>query len=131
VALGWAALARGDTAAAREHLTASVTSANHVKDPQELAAGLRLLARVELAEGRATRAARLLGAAQAPADRLDPARRNGLPADREIRARIEEDIGAERFQSAFDQGRTRPTLELVERDLSPPTTSEAYTHGLT
>lgn len=80
-----------------------------------MAAGLRLLARSELEEGRATHAARLLGAAQVPADRLDAARRNGLPDVRDLEARIEERIGAERFRSAFEEGRTRPLTVLLER----------------
>lgn len=103
--LGLIALQREDPAAAREYLLAGVAAADRVKDPLVFALNMRLLAQAEFTAGRPTQAARLLGAAQSAADRLDPTRRGGLPADEAIRERITEAIGVDGFESAFDQGR--------------------------
>lgn len=112
--MGWAALTDGDHRSAREHLTAGVVMADRLNDPRELAAGLRLLSLLEHGDGRNTRAARLLGAASRAEQHLGQARRRGLPSTEPLRERLTEQIGAERFQQAYEQGRGSTPGRLVD-----------------
>lgn len=113
VGLGWAAVAAGDDPAARDHLVAGVSMADRVNDPRSIAAGLRFLAGTEVRAAQTVRAARLLGAADAAADRLDAARRNGLPGDDELREQLRQRIANGELQSALDEGYRTPPAELV------------------
>lgn len=79
IALGRAALAEGETAAARTHLGGGVVVAREVNDPRELAEGLRLLALVEHGAGEDRRAADLLEEARRTEVVLGPARLAALP----------------------------------------------------
>ena len=111
--LGWAALELGERSTARDHLVATVEMAHQVADPRELTVALRLLARLEHLEGRPVVAARLLGAADTAADRLDPARRDGLPADDVLRVEIATAIGTEQMSTALREGREIAPTQLA------------------
>lgn len=111
--LGWAAVVEGDDTSAHTHLMACVTLADRVKDPREAAAALRLLSDLAERAGHIVQAARLLGAADAAADRLDPARRDGLPADHELLERIRDRIGSADLEAALREGFAAAPAQLL------------------
>lgn len=111
--LGWAALELDHRSAARVHLAATVELAYQVGDPRELAMALRWLARLELLDGHPADAARLLGAADGAADRLDPTRRGALPNDDTLRDEIAASIGSERLTTALQEGRKTAPANIV------------------
>ena len=113
--LGWAASIRGDHQTARRYLSECVEVADRTQTPVTLAAGLRLLALVDHAAGRALQAATFLGAAALAAEQLDVALREALPPEAELRAVLEREVQADALASALAEGRRRPIEELLLR----------------
>ena len=113
VGLGWAAVVAGQQEVARRHLTECVEIAVHAMSGVDLASALRLLAELDRDAGVPWRAARLLGAAEAAAERLDPDRRRALLSDAGLRTHLEHELGAEAFETALDEGRRTPGHELA------------------
>jgi len=79
-----------------------------------MATALRLLAQLDASAGHAWRAATLLGAADTVAEQLEPARREALPPDRELRGALERDLGSRDLTAALAEGRRTRVEELIE-----------------
>lgn len=113
--LGHAALHANDHEAAHELLAESITMADIAGDTLGMTDGLRLLAESCHATGDSGYAVALLGAADAAAEHLDPARRDALPDAHELRVTLLDELGLDAFAAAFTVGqRTRPA-RLLER----------------
>jgi hypothetical protein len=114
--LGVAVAAEGDLEAARHHLHECLLAVRSVDHATSTAAALRLLAKFDQGAGNAWRAATLLGAADAIADRLDPATRETVPPNRDLRAALERDLGPQDLAAALDEGRRTPIEEIIRID---------------
>ncbi len=110
---GRAAAADDDNETARRHLTECVQLGIGMGNAVDVAAALRLLARLDARAGVTHRAAVLLGAADAVAATLDAARLRGLPADADLRSTIEKELGRERFLASVVEGRGTPPADAV------------------
>jgi predicted ATPase/DNA-binding CsgD family transcriptional regulator len=111
--LGQAAVRDSNHEAAREQLTECILIADSTGDPLEMAAGLRLLAESCHATGDSRYAALLLGAAEEAAERLEPARREALPADHELRVTLRDELGIDAFGSVRAEGRRTSVARLL------------------
>jgi predicted ATPase/DNA-binding CsgD family transcriptional regulator len=114
--LGVAVAAEGDLEAARHHLHDCLLAVRSVDHATSMAAALRLLAGFDQSAGNAWRAATLLGAADAVTDRLEPATRQTLPPDRDLRAALERHLGPQDLAAALDEGRRTPIEAIIPID---------------
>lgn len=105
--IGRAALAGGEDELARRHLSECALVADAVGDPFLLVEALRLIARCDHSAGRPRRAAKVLGAADVVAERIDPARRQALPSDTDLRAALEHDLQTAGLTVALAEGRQK------------------------
>ena len=104
----------GDYPAARAFHRRSLQLARALGEPHIIADNLEELACVEAPEGNFSLAACLLGAAQALRERLgEPLPGPDLPRHNQVIADVRGALGDERYQAAWDRGRSMPEQEIV------------------
>jgi predicted ATPase/DNA-binding CsgD family transcriptional regulator len=111
--LGVAVAATGEQELARFHLRECVQTLRSVGPTLTLAAALRQLAGLDRNAGDARHAAVMLGAADVVAGQLEPASRDTLPPDGELRASLEQELGSSELGAMLAQGRRSLVDELV------------------
>ncbi|MER6590677.1 LuxR C-terminal-related transcriptional regulator [Micromonospora purpureochromogenes] len=113
--LGQAAVRDGDHEMARGHLTECILTADGTGDALEMAVGLRLLAASCHATGESQYAALLFGAADEAIEQLNPARRDALAGDHELRVALRDELGPDALASALADGRRTTLDQLLAR----------------
>ncbi len=113
----------GDYPAARAFHRRSLQLAQALGEPHIVAENLEELAGVEAAEANFGLAACLLGAAEALRERLgEPLPGPDLPLHDQVIADVRGALGDERYQAAWDRGRSMPEQEIVTLAAETPGT---------
>jgi len=115
--------ADGDYPAARTYHQRALRLAQALGEPHIIAENLEELARVEAADANPGLAALLLGAAQAPRERLgEPISGPNLARHNEVIANLRRALGDEHYQASWDQGRSMPEQQAITLAAATPGT---------
>ena len=113
--------AHGDYPAARTFHQRGLKLAQALGEARFIAEILEELASVEVADGNPGLAARLLGAAHALRERLgEPILGPDLARHHQVIAQMREALGHERYQAAWDLGRSMPEWQAIELAATTP-----------
>lgn len=115
--IGWVARAQGDLAAARGALAASLAESLEIGERNNASQAMAGLAGIALERGRAERAARLLGGADALKIAVRWSRSVEQAHARDVAAALGA-LGQAAYQAAWQAGRDMPTAEIVRLALA-------------